>query len=57
MVAIDAFVYLSKHVVGVFLSYAFEEGCGKAPFVKGSSQKYEFCLSGSQFRCLIQIAR
>ena len=42
MVAADAFVYLSKHVVGVFLSYAFEEGCGKAPFVKGSSQKNEY---------------
>ena len=33
MVAADAFEYLSKYVVGVFLSYAFEEGCGKAPFV------------------------
>ena len=41
MVAADAFVHLSKHVVGVFLSYTFEEGCGKAPFVKGSSQKNE----------------
>ena len=37
MVATDAFVHLSKYVVGIFLSYAFEEGCGKAPFVKGSS--------------------
>ena len=42
IVAPDAFVYLSKHVVGIFLSYAFEEGCGKAPFVKGSSQKNKF---------------
>ena len=41
MVVVDAFVYLFKHVVDVFLSYAFEEGCGKAPFVKGSSQKNE----------------
>ena len=37
MVAADAFVYLSKYVIGVFLSYAFEEGCEKAPFVKGPS--------------------
>ena len=37
MVAVDAFVYLSKYVVDIFLSYAFKEGCGKAPFVKGSS--------------------
>ena len=36
MVATDALVYLSKYVVGVLISYAFEEGCGKAPFVKGS---------------------
>ena len=26
MVATDAFVHLSKYVVGTFLSYAFEEG-------------------------------
>ena len=37
MVAADAFEYLSKYVVGVFLSDAFEEGCEKAAFVKGSS--------------------
>ena len=36
MVAINAFVYLSEYVVGVFLSYALEKGCGKAPFVNGS---------------------
>ena len=39
MVAIDAFVHLSKYVVGIFLSYAFEEGCGKTSFIKGSVQK------------------
>ena len=37
MVATNAFVHLSKYVVGIFLSYAFEKGCEKAPFVKGSS--------------------
>ena len=35
MVTSNAFVYLFKYVVGVFLSYTFEEGCGKALFVKG----------------------
>ena len=29
MVSIDAFVHLSKYVVGIFFSYAFEEGCRK----------------------------
>ena len=29
MVAIDAFMHLSKYVVSIFLSYAFEEGCRK----------------------------
>ena len=41
MVATDAFVHLSKYVVGIFLSYAFEEGCGKTPFIKGRQQKSE----------------
>ena len=35
MVATDAFVHLSKYVVGIFLSYAFEEGCRKTSFIKG----------------------
>ena len=29
MVARNAFMHLSKYVVGIFLSYAFEEGCRK----------------------------
>ena len=41
MVATDAFVHLSQYVVGILLSYAFEEGCGKAPFIKGPSQESE----------------
>ena len=41
MVAIDAFVHLSKYVVGIFFSYAFEEGCGKTSFIKGPPQKSE----------------
>ena len=35
MVATDAFVCLSKYVVGIFLSYAFEEGWRKTSFIKG----------------------
>ena len=36
MVATDAFVHLSKYVVGIFISYAFEEGCRETSFIKGS---------------------
>ena len=35
MVATDAFVHLSKYLVGIFISYAFEEGCRKTSFIKG----------------------
>ena len=41
MVATDAFVHLSKYIVGIFLSYAFEEGCRKTLFIKGPPQKSE----------------
>ena len=41
MVATDAFVHLSKYVIGIFLSYAFEEGCEKTSLIKGSLQKSE----------------
>ena len=41
VVAIDAFVHLSKYVVGIFLSYAFKEGCRKTSFIKGPPQKSE----------------
>ena len=42
MVATDAFVHFSKYVVDIFVSYAFEEGCGETLFIKGSPQKSEF---------------
>ena len=35
MVSTNAFVHLSKFVVGIFFSYAFEEGCRKTSFIKG----------------------
>ena len=28
-------MHLSKYVVGIFLSYAFKEGCRKTSFIKG----------------------
>ena len=39
MVATDAFVYFSKYVVDIFLSYAFEEGCKKNLVYKGVPRK------------------
>ena len=41
MVATNAFVHLSKYVVGTFISYVFEEGCRKTSFIKGPPQKSE----------------
>ena len=35
MVAIYTFMHLSEHVIGIFLSYAFKDGCRKASFIKG----------------------
>ena len=40
--ATDAFVHLSQYVVGILLSYVFEEGCGKAPFIKGPPQERKY---------------
>ena len=41
MVSTSAFMHLSKYVLGIFISYAFEEGCRKTSFIKGPSQKSE----------------
>ena len=35
MVATDAFMHLSEHIFGVFLSNAFKDGCREASFIKG----------------------
>ena len=37
MVATNAFMHLSEHIVGVFLSYAFKDRCREASFIKGPS--------------------
>ena len=42
MVATNAFVHLSKYIVGIFISSALEEGCGETSFIKGPPQKSEF---------------
>ena len=41
MVSIYAFMHLSKYIVGIFISYTFEEGCRKTSFIKGPPQKSE----------------
>ena len=41
MVAISAFMNLSEHIVGVFLSYAFKDGCKETSFIKGPSMNGE----------------
>ena len=41
MVATDTFMYLSEHIIGVFLSYALKDGCRKASFIKGPSMNGE----------------
>ena len=41
MVAINAFMHLFKYVVGIFFSYALEEGCRKTSFIMGPPQKSE----------------
>ena len=35
MVSTDTFMYLSEHIIGVFLSNALKDGCRKASFIKG----------------------
>ena len=35
MVVTYTFMHLLEHLVGVFLSYAFKDGCRKASFIKG----------------------
>ena len=34
MVATDAFMHLSEHIVGIFLPYAFKDGCREASFIR-----------------------
>ena len=41
MVATYAFMHLSKYVVGIFHSYALEEGCRKTSFIEGPPPKRE----------------
>ena len=41
MVAINAFMHLSEHVIRFFLSYALKDECREASFIKGLSMNGE----------------
>ena len=55
MVAINAFMHLPEYVVGVFLSYALEDGCRKASFIKGSLMEGESSQPRSELGRLLRI--
>ena len=56
MVATDAFMHLSEHVIGVFLSYAFKDGCREASFIKGPFMNGESSRPRPKLGCLLWIA-
>ena len=55
MVATDAFMHLFEHVIGVFLSYAFKDGCREASFIKGPPINGESSRPRSELGCLLWI--
>ena len=57
MVATDASMHLSEHIVGVFLSYAFKDGCREASFIKGPSMNGEPRRPRLELGGLLWIAR
>ena len=56
MVAINTFMHLFEHVVGVFLSYALKDGCRKAWFIKGPSMNSESSRPSPELEGLLWIA-
>ena len=56
MVSTDTFMHLSKHVIGVFLSYALKDGCRKASFIKGLLMNGESSRPRFELGCLLWIA-
>ena len=56
MVATDAFMHLSDHVIGVFLSYALKDGCREVSFIKGPLMNGESSRPLSKLGCLLWIA-
>ena len=56
MVATNAFMHLSEHIVGVFLSYALKDGCKEASFIKGPLMNGEPSRPCSELGGLLSIA-
>ena len=56
MVATNAFMHLSENIVGVFLSYAFKDGCREASFLKGPPMNGEPSRPHPKFGGLLWIA-
>ena len=56
MVATDALMHLSKHVIGVFLSYVFKDGYREVSFRKGPPMNGESSRPRFELRCLLWIA-
>ena len=56
MVGTNTFMHLSKHIVGVFLSYALKDGCKKASFIKGPPMNGESSRPRPELRGLLWIA-
>ena len=56
MVATDTFMHLSKHIIGVFLSYALKDGCRKGSFIKGPLMNSESSQPRPELGGLIWIA-
>ena len=55
MVASDAFMHLSKHIIGVFFSYAFKDGCREASFIKVPLMNSESSRPRFELGCLLWI--
>ena len=56
MVATDTLMYLSEHVIGIFLSYALKDGCRKASFIKGPPMNGESSWPRPELGGLLWIA-
>ena len=56
MVATDAFMHLSEHIIGIFLSYAFKDGCREASFIKGPPMNGESRRPSPNLGSLLWIA-
>ena len=56
MVVVDTFMHLSKHVIGIFISYSLKDGCRKASFIKGPPMNGESSQPHSELESLLWIA-